>query len=235
MPVEHRDGALYVRYRDVDGAWKYKKTTARTKREAEALLRELEHAIERKNLGLAPITLNPEQWTLRALLQWWLLHIRGSNERRVTKGGHHGTLPIHPELRPHLVAAMRAPGTWVYPDSKGQQRKSAGFQPEKILRRALASAGVISHLARAAASATAPTTPPRPAARAAASSSGSRRSGDHCAFTTCGTPLHHCSSRRAQISTLCSSSFDTAIRRQPCGSTRTCSRTTCGASSSASR
>jgi len=80
--------------------------------------------------------------------------------------------------------------------------------------------------ARAAASATGPTTPPRPAARAATSSSGSRRWGDHCAFTTCGTPLHHCCSRRAQVSTLCSSSFDTAIRRPPCGCTRTCSRTT---------
>ena len=36
-------------------------------------------------------------------------------------------------------------GPRVYPDSKGQQRKSAGFQPEKILRRPLARPGVISH------------------------------------------------------------------------------------------
>ena len=81
-------------------------------------------------------------------LRQGLLHIRGSNERRVTKGGHHSTIPLHPELRPWLVEAMRTPGPWVFPDTNGEQRKSVGFQPERALRRALAKAGLVSHFER---------------------------------------------------------------------------------------
>ena len=71
--------------------------------------------------------------------------MRGSNERDVTKGGHHDTIPIHPELRPYLVTAMASPGLSVFPDSEGRMRRSSGFSPERILRRALAKAGIVEH------------------------------------------------------------------------------------------
>jgi len=292
MPVELRADGFYIRYRDVDGVWKYRKTTARTLRDAEHLLHEVERTIERKELGLEPLTRNPENWTLADLLQWWLdtfsvesaahgrnvgtvtnqllkdpiaglrlelvtrarleqllidkkraglgaeslnhirgfvqrafgaairlekwvgtnpvdavrkvkvpprayqtltadeaarvlaaaspdhatiiavalyaalrkgevvalrkrdvdleqglLHVRGSNEREVTKGGHHDTIPIHPELRPYLVTAMGSPGLYVFPDSEGRMRRSSGFFPERMLRRTLAKAGIVEHYA----------------------------------------------------------------------------------------
>ena len=76
-----------------------------------------------------------------------LLHVRGSNEREVTKGGHHDTIPIHPELRPYLVTAMASPGLYVFPDSEGRMRRSSGFFPERMLRRTLAKAGIVEHRA----------------------------------------------------------------------------------------
>lgn len=69
--VYQRRGAWCVRWRDGIGRLKRKTTTAKTRREAQALLDELVGQAQRVRLGLerAPVE---SRMTLRALFEWWL-------------------------------------------------------------------------------------------------------------------------------------------------------------------
>jgi integrase len=73
-----------------------------------------------------------------------------SYDRDTTKGGHADALPIAPPLVPFLKAAMRSPGDLVFPWPDGRMR-SREADPQKILRTALARAGLVNgydHLCR---------------------------------------------------------------------------------------
>jgi integrase len=69
------------------------------------------------------------------------LLVAGSHQRRTTKGGRIDTLPVPSLLQPHLEAALRTPGTWLFPDAKGNQR-GRETDPHLVLRRACAAAGI---------------------------------------------------------------------------------------------
>ena len=73
MPVEKRGDVWYLRVKSLDGKWGYQKAKGcRTKAEAESILREIERLLERQRRGLAPLSLNPDHWTVGQLLTWWL-------------------------------------------------------------------------------------------------------------------------------------------------------------------
>jgi integrase len=65
-----------------------------------------------------------------------------SYDRDTTKGGHADALPIAPPLVPFLEAAMESPGEMVFPWPDGRMR-SPEADPQKILRTALARAGLV--------------------------------------------------------------------------------------------
>ena len=73
MGCTYRRGhAWWIKYRDAAGETRYERTPARTRAEARVLLREVEERVFRQERGLAPLTLNPEGWTVADLLRWWL-------------------------------------------------------------------------------------------------------------------------------------------------------------------
>jgi len=80
-----------------------------------------------------------------------LMTVRCSYDRETTKGGHADVVPIAPALAPYLQAAIdTSPSDLVFPWDDGSMR-SPGCDPEKVLRRALARAGLVErydHLCR---------------------------------------------------------------------------------------
>jgi len=70
--VYKRGRTWWLKYKDAAGVWKPEATRAATKTEAKALLHEIERRVERQRLGLEPLSLNPEGWTVADLMQWWL-------------------------------------------------------------------------------------------------------------------------------------------------------------------
>jgi integrase len=72
-----------------------------------------------------------------------LITVRCSYDRETTKGGHADVIPIAPALAPYLQAAIEAsPSDLVFPWPDGSMR-SPECDPEKVLRRALARAGLV--------------------------------------------------------------------------------------------
>jgi integrase len=65
-----------------------------------------------------------------------------SYDRDTTKGGHADALPIAPPLAPFLVAAMASPGELLFPWPDGRMRTNEA-DPQKVLRSALARAGLV--------------------------------------------------------------------------------------------
>lgn len=65
-----------------------------------------------------------------------------SYERDTTKGGHTDAIPIAPGLVPYLEEALESKGDLVFPWPDGRMR-SPGTDPQKILRTALARAGLV--------------------------------------------------------------------------------------------
>jgi integrase len=65
-----------------------------------------------------------------------------SYERETTKGGHTDAIPIAPGLVPYLEEALESKGDLVFPWPDGRMR-STGTDPQKILRTALARAGLL--------------------------------------------------------------------------------------------
>ena len=70
--VYKRGKMWWIKYLDANGEPQYRSTKAATKAEAKRLLQEKEVLVNRQELGLAPLALNPEGWTLAQLMQWWL-------------------------------------------------------------------------------------------------------------------------------------------------------------------
>src|SRR5919108_984270 len=66
------ENAWRFKYKDAAGEWQTVTTKAETKAQAKVLMREKELEAERQRLGLAPVTLNPNGWTVADLMQWWL-------------------------------------------------------------------------------------------------------------------------------------------------------------------
>ncbi len=66
--VYQRGRTWWLKYKDATGAWQPEATKAATKTEAKALLHEIERRVERQRLGLEPLSLNPEGWTVADLL-----------------------------------------------------------------------------------------------------------------------------------------------------------------------
>src|SRR5512144_411892 len=68
--VEERQGKRwYVKYRDAAGGWRSKRSTARTKSEAQRLADDLERKSERQRQGLEPLP-GDERMTLGDLCDW---------------------------------------------------------------------------------------------------------------------------------------------------------------------
>jgi integrase len=65
-----------------------------------------------------------------------------SYDHDTTKGGRVATVPVAPPLMPVLRNAMAAPGDLMFPDADGNMRKDES-DPQKILRHALARAGLV--------------------------------------------------------------------------------------------
>jgi integrase len=65
-----------------------------------------------------------------------------SYDRDTTKGGHADALPIAAPLVPYLAAAMRSPGELAFPWPDGRMRTREA-DPQKVLRSALARAGLV--------------------------------------------------------------------------------------------
>ena len=70
--VYQRGKVWWIKYQDANGEPQYRSTTAATKAEAKKLVHEKEVEVNRQELGLAPLSLNPEGWTLAQLMRWWL-------------------------------------------------------------------------------------------------------------------------------------------------------------------
>jgi len=71
--------AWRFKYKDAADRWQTVTTKAGTKAEAKVLMREKECEAERQRLGLAPLLLNPNGWTVGDLMQWWLdIYVRNS-------------------------------------------------------------------------------------------------------------------------------------------------------------
>ncbi len=66
------ENAWRLKYKDAAGAWQTVTTKAETKAQAKVLLREKELQAERQRLGLEPVSLNPNAWTVGDLMRWWL-------------------------------------------------------------------------------------------------------------------------------------------------------------------
>jgi integrase len=70
-----------------------------------------------------------------------VLTVRRSYNRDTTKGGKAAVLPIPAPLRPHIEAAMKTPGVWLFPNKKGAPR-TAESDPHLVLARAMTFAGL---------------------------------------------------------------------------------------------
>src|SRR6266850_6524333 len=70
--VYQRGNVWWIKFLDACGEPQYRATKAATKAEARKLLQEKEVQVNRQELGLEPLALNPEGWTLAQLMQWWL-------------------------------------------------------------------------------------------------------------------------------------------------------------------
>jgi len=70
--VYRRGKVWWIKFQGACGEPEYRATKAATKAEAKKLLQEKEVQVNRQELGLAPLALNPEGWTLAQLMQWWL-------------------------------------------------------------------------------------------------------------------------------------------------------------------
>jgi len=75
-------------------------------------------------------------------LERGLIVVARSYERDTTKGGHADALPIAGPLIPFLAAAMKSPGELMFPWPDGRMR-SREADPQKVLRSALARAGIV--------------------------------------------------------------------------------------------
>lgn len=84
MGVTRRGSVWYVKWKRADGVWVRRATTARTRREAQALHAEFIRQAERQRHGLEPLP--PEVgYTLWKLCEWWLEHhVSERSLRRVT-------------------------------------------------------------------------------------------------------------------------------------------------------
>lgn len=71
------------------------------------------------------------------------LYVARSYDHDTTKGGHADALPIAEPLVPYLEAALRrSPSKWVLPAPDGSMRTEE-CDPQKVLRTALARAGLV--------------------------------------------------------------------------------------------
>jgi integrase len=72
-----------------------------------------------------------------------VITVRRSYDRETTKGGHADVIPVAPALEPYLQAAIdESPSELVFPWPDGSMR-SPECDPAKVLRRALARAGLV--------------------------------------------------------------------------------------------
>jgi integrase len=100
MGCAYQRGKIWwIKYRGASGEPEYEATPARTKGEAKVFLREIEERVYRQVRGLAPLTLNPENWTVADLMTWWLesYSANGESHRR-----NEGT------IRNHILSAPLA-------------------------------------------------------------------------------------------------------------------------------
>jgi len=164
-----------------------------------------------------------------------------SHDRDSTKGGVAAVLPLPSALRPWIEHQLEhAPGPLVFPAPDGSQRKREA-DPQKILRHALARAGIVDGYETAAAGAgtrSAPATPSRVSARPAArprtaadggslspvdGACGPSRSTSRSASTICATRSPPSCSAAAWTRTASSASCGTATFASRSERTRTCS------------
>ena len=75
-------------------------------------------------------------------LEHGTITVARSYDRDTTKGGHADVIPIAPPLKPYLAAALESPGDLVFP-APGAGMRSPEADPQKVLRHALARAGIV--------------------------------------------------------------------------------------------
>ncbi len=75
-------------------------------------------------------------------LEMGLLTVRASYDHDSTKGQHADVIPVAPPMTQYLVRAMDTPGLYLFGDADGKMRNSES-DPEKVLRRAMARAGLV--------------------------------------------------------------------------------------------
>ncbi len=95
--MTYRRGRVWwISYVDAEGRRHREATHARTKAEAEELLRAIRSRIDRQRRGLEPVTRNPERHTVRSLVEWAL------KKKARTKNAHSLGLT----LRAHVVGTF---------------------------------------------------------------------------------------------------------------------------------
>jgi hypothetical protein len=97
-----RGRVWWIKYQDANGEPAYDPTPARTKAEAKALLREFEERVYRQRRGLEPRTLNPENWTVADLMNWWLANYSAQSESHDRNVG-----TVHINILTASIAAKR--------------------------------------------------------------------------------------------------------------------------------
>lgn len=75
MSAFRRGSRIYIEFTDAAGKRQRPSTNASTMREAEALEREMKVKVQRQRLGLEAHDLNPNRWTLRQAVEWWIENI----------------------------------------------------------------------------------------------------------------------------------------------------------------
>jgi integrase len=121
-----RSGTWYAKWKDAFGQKQRKATTARTKKECEALAHELEVEAERGRLGLQPVPAKSTM-TLRDLCEWWL------NERCPKKTAEKERSRVEKHLIKNAIAAKRlceiTPAMF---DQRLREMEDAGPKPASV-------------------------------------------------------------------------------------------------------
>lgn len=126
MGVTRRGSVWYVKWKRADGGWTRRATTARTRREAQALHAEFIRQAERQRHGLEPLP--PELGhTLWTLTDWWLKkHVSKRSVRR-----HRSAMELHVKRQPHGNLSLRQVNTRVL-DDYFDSMEANGYAPRSI-------------------------------------------------------------------------------------------------------
>src|SRR3954471_21329897 len=121
-----RSGTWYPKWKDAFGQKQRKATTARTKKECEALAHELEVEAERGRLGLQPIPAK-STITLGELCEWWL------NERCPNKTAEKERSRVEKHLIKNIIGAKRlSEVTPAVFDQRLREMEATGAKPASV-------------------------------------------------------------------------------------------------------